>query len=127
MGVALLTRTTRGLNLTEAGTAYLARIDPILAALDDADQALRGTGELRGTLRVALSIGFGIRYVIPRLPGFMQRHPPLHIDLLMSDQREGLVADSVDVALRWEGLTDSSARPVDWEPHLACSPPRRPT
>ena len=109
VGIALLTRTTRGVKLTEAGTEYLARIEPILAALDEADHAARGTGELRGTLRVALSIGFGIREVIPRLAAFMQRHPALRVDLLMSDQRDDLVAESVDVALRWGELTDSSA------------------
>jgi DNA-binding transcriptional LysR family regulator len=93
VGVPLLTRTTRRLTLTEAGAEYLARIEPLLAALDEADHAARGTGELRGTLRVALSIGFGMRAVIPRLPAFMQRHPALRIDLLMSDQRDDLVTE----------------------------------
>src|ERR1700729_3218086 len=54
IGVALLTRTTRAVTLTEAGADYLARIEPILAALEEADYAARGTGELRGTLRVGL-------------------------------------------------------------------------
>jgi DNA-binding transcriptional LysR family regulator len=49
VGAALMTRTTRGLTLTEAGSDYLARIEPILAALEEADHAARGTGELRGT------------------------------------------------------------------------------
>ena len=66
----LITRTTRGLTLTEAGTDYLARIEPILMALEEADHAARGTGELRGTLRVSLPLGFGVREVIPRLPAF---------------------------------------------------------
>ena len=48
IGVALLTRTTRAVTLTEAGADYLARIEPILAALEEADHAARGTGELRG-------------------------------------------------------------------------------
>src|SRR6266436_2480127 len=109
VGAALLTRTTRGVTLTEAGADYLARIEPLLTALDEADHAARGTGELRGTLRVALSMGFGMREVIPRLPAFMQRHPGLRIDLLMSDQRQDLVNEGIDVALRWGELTDSSA------------------
>ena len=41
VGAALMTRTTRGLTLTEAGTDYLARIEPILAALEEADHAAR--------------------------------------------------------------------------------------
>ena len=125
MGVPLLTRTTRRLTLTEAGAEYLARIEPLLAALDEADHAARGTGELRGTLRVALSIGFGMRAVIPRLPAFMQRHPALRIDLLMSDQRDDLVTEGVDVALRWGELTDSSAtaRRLGASPRLLAASP----
>ena len=45
IGVALLTRTTRAVTLTEAGADYLARIEPILAALEEADHAARGTGD----------------------------------------------------------------------------------
>jgi DNA-binding transcriptional LysR family regulator len=54
VGVALLTRSTRAVTLTEAGAEYLARSEATLAALDEADHAARGTGELRGTLRVVI-------------------------------------------------------------------------
>jgi DNA-binding transcriptional LysR family regulator len=125
VGVALLTRSTRGITLTEAGADYLARIEPLLAALEEADHAARGTGELRGTLRVALSMGFGMREVIPRLPAFMQRHPALRIDLLMSDHRQDLVNEGIDVALRWGELTDSSAtaRRLGVSPRLLAASP----
>jgi DNA-binding transcriptional LysR family regulator len=109
IGAALLTRTTRGLSLTEAGSDYLSRIEPILAALDEADHAARGTGELRGVLRIALSTSFAMREVIPRLPKFMDRHPALRLDLLMSDQRQDLVNEGADVALRFGALADSTA------------------
>ena len=56
---------------------------------------------LRGTLRVALSGAFGIREVIPRLPGFAaQSTPKLGIELLMSDRTEDLIAEGADMALR---------------------------
>lgn len=61
VGVALLTRTTRGVTLTEAGADYLTRTEAILAALDEADHAARGTGELRGLLRVAMSTSTAAR------------------------------------------------------------------
>jgi DNA-binding transcriptional LysR family regulator len=109
VGIALMTRTTRGLRLTDAGSDYLARIEPILDALEEADHAARGTGELRGVLRVAVSSGFAAREVIPRLPGFMAKHPALRIELLMNDQRQDLVGESIDVALRFGTLADSSA------------------
>jgi DNA-binding transcriptional LysR family regulator len=109
VGVALMTRTTRGLTLTEAGSDYLARIEPILAALEEADHAARGTGELRGTLRVSLPLGFGLREVIPWLPAFMQLHPALRIDLSLNDRNEDLVTEGIDVALRFGALADSTA------------------
>ncbi|SAL78858.1 LysR family transcripitonal regulator [Caballeronia peredens] len=109
IGAALFVRSTRAVKLTEAGVAYLARVDAILDALDEADHAARGSTELRGRLRIALSTSFGIREVIPRLEPFMASHPALHIDLLMSDDREDLIAEGVDVAIRFGALPDSNA------------------
>ncbi len=109
IGAALFTRTTRAVTLTEAGSHYLARIEPILAALTEAEHEARGTGELRGTLRIGMSSSLGVREIIPRLPRFMQRHPSLRIELLMGDQRQDLVTDGVDVALRFGDLPDSTA------------------
>jgi DNA-binding transcriptional LysR family regulator len=48
VGVALLTRSTRAVTLTEPGADYLVRCETIFAALDEAEHAARGTGELRG-------------------------------------------------------------------------------
>ena len=109
VGAKLLVRTTRAVTLTEAGAEYLARIEPVLSSLEEADHAARGTGELRGLLRIAVSSSFGVREVIPRLPRFLERHPALRIDLGVSDQRQDLVVDGVDVALRLGSLPDSSA------------------
>src|ERR1700744_5672241 len=67
IGVALFTRTTRAVTLTEAGSDYLLRAETILAALEEADHAARGTGELRGILRIALSTSFAVRTVLPHL------------------------------------------------------------
>src|SRR5688572_24859466 len=125
VGAALMTRTTRGLTLTEAGADYLARIEPILAALEEADHAARGTGELRGILRVALTLAFGVREVIPVLPPFMQLHPALRINLLMNDRNQDLVAEGIDVALRFGGLEDSTAtaRRLGASPRLLVASP----
>lgn len=109
VGARLITRTTRSLALTEAGASYLNRIEPILVALDEADQSLRCGDDLRGSLRVALSSSFAMREVIPRLPSFMERHPALRVELLVSDQRQHLVNEGIDVALRLGTLSDTSA------------------
>ena len=110
IGAALLLRTTRAVTLTEAGEDYLARVDPILAALEEADFAVRGAGELRGVLNVAMSSSFGVREVIPRLPRFLDRHDALRIDLGISDARQDLVAEEMDVALRIGLASDAGLR-----------------
>ena len=125
IGAALMTRTTRGLTLTEAGSDYLSRIEQILTALEEAEHAARGTGELRGRLRVALTLGFGVREVIPLLPAFMRLHPALCIDLLMNDRHQDLVAEGIDVALRFGALLDSGAvaRQLGASPRLLVASP----
>jgi len=108
VGAPLLTRTTRAVVLTEAGSEYLGRVEPLLNALEEANQAARGTGELRGVLRLALPTSIAAREIIPRLPRFLPRHPALRMDLLLDDRRQELVREGVDVALRFGELTDSS-------------------
>src|SRR5262249_18478960 len=110
VGAALFVRSTRAVKLTEAGVDYLLRVEAILQALAEADHVARGSAELRGHLRVTLSASFGIREVIPRIGRFMALHPALHIELLMSDDRQDLIAEGVDVAIRFGALPDSSAR-----------------
>jgi len=109
IGASLFTRSTRALALTEAGAEYLARVEPVLAALDEADHAARGTGELRGVIRVAAASSFTVHALIPRLPDFLKDHPRLRVELLMNDLRQALISEGVDVAFRFGPLDDSTA------------------
>ena len=66
-----------------------------------------------------------IREVIPNLPRFMSRHPELRLELLMDDQRQDLVQDGVDVAIRFGALPDSTAvarRLISWPRVLVAAP-----
>src|SRR5580692_6583470 len=124
IGVALFVRTTRAVTLTDAGLEFLNRIESVLAELDQAEHAARGTGELRGILRIGLATTFAVREVIARLSDFMSRHPALRIELMMGDEREDLVVEGVDVALRFGPLSDSTAtvrRILVWPRVLAAS------
>jgi DNA-binding transcriptional LysR family regulator len=123
--VKLLLRTTRQVTLTDAGRTFLKRTQQILGQLDDAENAARGLDSLRGRLRVALSGAFGIREVIPRLPGFMAQHPKLSIDLMMSDRTEDLITEGADMALRLGRLANSGfgARLLGKAPRLAVASP----
>jgi DNA-binding transcriptional LysR family regulator len=125
LGVKLLLRTTRRVAPTDAGRAFLERARQILGDIDEAENAARGADSLRGTLRLALSGAFGVREVIPRLPGFVERHRKVGIELLISDRTEDLIAEGADMALRLGPLADSrfGARLLGRAPRLAVVSP----
>src|SRR6202790_1602741 len=109
LGARLLSRTTRAVAPTEAGAEFLARMEPILAALDEAEHSVREGNELRGLLRMSMPTSFGVHTVIPRLTVFAANNPDLHLQVLLEDRRQDLVRDAVDVAIRLGRLVDSSA------------------
>jgi DNA-binding transcriptional LysR family regulator len=108
LGVTLLHRTTRRLTPTDAGQALALSAREGLAAIDDAEDAARGAGRLSGVLRVSLPTAFGVRVIIPRLPGFLALQPALKIELMMSDRFDDLVAEGADLALRLGNQPDSA-------------------
>jgi DNA-binding transcriptional LysR family regulator len=125
IGAALMTRTTRAITLTDAGADYLARVEPLLDALQEADHAARGSGELRGHLRVGVSSSFAVREVIPVMPSFMAEHPGLRVELSVADRHQNLVVEGVDVAFRFGVMADSNAtaRLLDASPRLLLASP----
>jgi len=108
LGALLLARTTRAVIPTEAGLDYLTRVEAILDQLEDAGHSVR-QDELRGTLRVGMPTSAGVREIIARLPRFTERHPKLHLQIVLDDRRQDLVRDAVDVAIRIGTLPDSNA------------------
>ena len=109
LGVQLLRRTTRVLNLTETGQSFYEHSARILADLDVAEAAVQQEhGELSGTLRVALPLSFGVRHMCKPIAAFTKRHPRLKFDLDLNDRRIDLIEEGVDVAVRIGHLRDSS-------------------
>ncbi len=107
LGVKLLSRTTRQLAATEAGEALLTRAREALADIDEAENAARGADRLSGVLRVALPTTYG-RQIVPLLADFLEKHPLLKVELMMSDRYENLIAEGADLALRIGEQPDSS-------------------
>lgn len=110
LGVRLLERTTRRLTLTEAGTAFLARVRAGLGALSEAEamassEALSGP---RGTLRLALPASFARMWIAPILPAFLARYPEVRIEANLANTFVDLVAGGFDAAVRIGALPDSS-------------------
>jgi DNA-binding transcriptional LysR family regulator len=109
LGVQLLHRTTRVLNLTETGRSFYNHGTRILADLEEAEAAVQQEhGELRGTLRFALPLSFGVRHMCGPIATFSKLHPKVRFDLDLNDRRVDLIEDNFDVALRIGRLTDSS-------------------
>ena len=113
LGVALLRRTTRSVNLTPEGAAYLERCRRILEDLDDADRSLRGEeAEPRGALIVTAPAVFGRMHVLPIVNGLLGRHPDLRVQLTLSDRFVRLVEEGIDVAVRIADLSDSALHAI---------------
>jgi DNA-binding transcriptional LysR family regulator len=107
LGVKLLLRTTRRITVTDAGALFLVRAREILAEIEDAEDAARGVDSLRGIIRLALPVIYGTREIIPRLPKFLAMHPLLQVEMALADNRQDLVAEGADVAIRLGKLGDS--------------------
>jgi len=123
LGVSLLKRTTRRINLTDEGAQYLERCRTILAALRDAEDALVSRrSEPTGKLTVTASSLFGRRYVAPFVCDFVRRYPKVSAEMLFLDRLVNLVEEGVDVGVRIAHLKDSSmmAIPVGRTRRVVC-------
>ncbi|MAL74985.1 MAG: LysR family transcriptional regulator [Rhodospirillaceae bacterium] len=108
LGVQLLSRTTRGAALTEAGTTFRDHAARITAELDIAKETILPDGELRGRLRVAMPLTFGANYFAPVLADMAHQHPQLHIHASYGDRFVDLIAEGFDCAIRVGYLKDSN-------------------
>ncbi|WP_431221910.1 LysR substrate-binding domain-containing protein [Serratia sp. L9] len=105
LGTLLLYRTTRSVTLTEAGQRYYQQIKPILEAVEEAEETLRGlNSRLQGNLRIHAPSGFGQRHLTPLVIAFQQQHPELNIELLLADSIADVVGEGIDVAIRFGEL-----------------------
>ncbi len=108
LGAALFVRSTHAVKLTEVGVDYLDRVEGIIASLDEANHLARGDGTLKGRLRVGCATSFAVREVIPRIPEFVEAHPELQIDFVLTDSMQDLIDQAIDVAIRFGELADST-------------------
>lgn len=119
LGVTLLRRTTRRLELTEEGAAFLAQTRRILAAVEEAEEqmALRRQAPA-GRLRVDAASPFLLHVLVPLVAGFRQRYPQIELELTSNEQNIDLLEQRTDLAIRIGALRDSSlhARPLGQSP-----------
>jgi len=109
LGVRLLARTTRQVNLTEDGAAYFERCRQILGELDEAERVLRKARAVPvGRLRVDMPVAFGRLKIVPHLGAFQARYPEVELALTFTDRYIDLVEEGVDIAVRFGPLGDST-------------------
>jgi DNA-binding transcriptional LysR family regulator len=106
LGARLLARTTRHLTLTPAGSELYLKARAILAAVEEAEAAVRAD-EISGRLKVNTSAMLALPLVQPALLAFKAAHPALRIELVMDDRRIDPVEEGVDLIVRVGALDDS--------------------
>lgn len=125
LGVQLFRRSTRRLELTEAGSALLPAVRTALDIVEGSAQRVNGAAQ-RGPLVVACLPTFMMRWLIPRLYDFNARHPAIDVRLSASSGPVDLSREEIDIAIRignppWPAGIE--ARPfMDEEIGPVCSP-----
>lgn len=100
IGTPLFDRTGNRLTLTEAGHGYHAEIAPLLESLRNATlrlMAFKGSG---GVLRLAVLPTFGMKWLVPRLAGFVRAHPEVQIELNTRTTPVDWRTESFDAAIQ---------------------------
>lgn len=109
LGVQLFHRTTRQMNLTDTGQAFYAQCVRILADIVEAELATsQFHGALKGNLKVAVPLSFGLMHLGPAIQVFLQLHPEVEFDLDFNDRQVDILAEGFDLAIRIASLPDSS-------------------
>jgi DNA-binding transcriptional LysR family regulator len=108
LGVQLLSRTTHGAALTEAGATFREHAARIVAELETAQEAISPVGDLRGLLRIAAPLSLGPMQLAPVFAELAHRHPMLHVHTAYSDRFVDLAGEGFDAAVRVGFLPDSS-------------------
>jgi len=111
----LLRRTTRRLELTEEGAAFLLHARAILAAVDAAEEQMAARRQRPvGRLRLDAATPFMLHVIVPLLAGFRAQYPDIELELHSNEGIIDLLEKRTDVALRIGALRDSTlhARPV---------------
>jgi LysR family transcriptional regulator, transcriptional activator for dmlA len=104
----LLRRSTRRLQLTEAGDQFYLTAKRILGDIDDLQDALSGDrGALKGAVCVSAPLDLGRNYVARVVDAFVRKHPGVTVSLLLSDSVLDLNAAGIDIAVRYGRLPDS--------------------
>lgn len=126
LGVRLLQRTTRKLNLTDAGRSYYEYGIRIVAEVEEAEQAVTHLQAApRGQLRITAPVEFGMAFLGQPVAEFMHRYPEVSVEAELTDRKVDMIEEGFDVAIRIGRLSDSSliARRIGQIARVLCASP----
>ena len=113
LGVKLLQRTTRHLQITEAGQRYYKDAKQIVTLSEEADDAVRGKNAVpRGLVRITASVLFGRLYVMDGIVDYLKQYPEMQVDALFVDRVVNMLEEGIDVAVRSGELQDSTYKAI---------------
>lgn len=113
LGVTLLVRNTRRLDLTESGEQFFCSAQTILQDARDAIERIsQNTGRPHGILRLSAPVDYTTYILMPVLVKLQQAYPELTISLTNDDRCVDLIGEKVDVAIRLSELADSNLQAV---------------
>lgn len=107
LGVRLVNRSTRKLQLTPEGAAFYLRCVKVLEDIDEAERNAATTAAPRGRVRINANVQFGLHYLFPLIPSFLAQHPEVTLDISLTDQVIDLLEQRADVAIRVGALRPS--------------------
>lgn len=108
LGVRLVQRTTRKMNLTEDGVTFLRRARKIAREIDEASAELaERRAALVGPLRISAPVSFGVLHLGPALHPFLKDHPGIELTLDLEDRFVDVAADGYDAVIRHGPIRDS--------------------
>jgi DNA-binding transcriptional LysR family regulator len=100
-GVPLVQRTTRSMQLTDAGRQLVSATQQAFATIDQAFAEVRDLADApSGRLRVTAPVALARQCIVPLLPGFLQAYPSLQVELDLSDRLRPLAQEGFDLAIR---------------------------
>jgi DNA-binding transcriptional LysR family regulator len=109
VGVQLLRRSTRALEVTSDGTRFYEHCKRLLHAAAEAEQSVRGaSSSMRGAIRVSAPVVFGHRFLARPVAQFQMLYPELEIALWTDDRFVDPVAGEFDLVIRITRLADEN-------------------
>jgi DNA-binding transcriptional LysR family regulator len=107
LGVRLVNRSTRQVQLTPEGHVFYERSVRVLADLDEAERGAATDGIPRGRLSVNANVPFGRHLLLPLVPEFLALHPDITLDIVLTDEVIDILEQHTDVAVRAGPLKSS--------------------